>query len=311
MKKTFLIFACLFAYTFGVEAQKIQEAQWRNNQTLDYAIFNTDETNYSAKQSEEIFRNILKVPKDVTFVHYETTSDEYGFTHDKYEQYFKGIKVEHTVFYIHAKNGVVKYINGDYSLINLTSVSPKLTEKEALALVLDNIGAKQYAWENEQSEKFVKELRNDDKASYFPKGELLIRKDFDLMDKTGEEIHHLAYKFSITATIPDLHQTIYIDAQTGVIFNVRNNECSIGGDVATRYNGIQNIVNYTTRRADGKYILQGNGVSTKNLLLGEDITTAVDFEDNNNEWTAIEHNNVMKDNIALSAQWAGSLSKKY
>ncbi len=78
------------------------------NRSIRYYSFEQTAEKYAPSQFAEIFAKFLQTSDGDNFELYESWTDEYGFTHDKYEQYFKGIKVEHTVFYIHAKNGVVK-----------------------------------------------------------------------------------------------------------------------------------------------------------------------------------------------------------
>ena len=109
MKKSFfLLFLCInFSWNFCfVVAQNNSDN--KANQSLRYHNFEQESKKYAPSQFAEIFAKFLQTSDGDNFELYESSTDEYGFTHDKYEQYFKGIKVEHTVFYIHAKNGVVK-----------------------------------------------------------------------------------------------------------------------------------------------------------------------------------------------------------
>ena len=62
----------------------------------------------------------------------------------------------------------------------------------------------------------------------------------------------------------------------------------VSGTAATRYSGTQTIE--TTLAGTGKYILndttRGGGVHTYNLKKSTNLGSAVDFEDNDNNWTA-------------------------
>ena len=54
-------------------------------------------------------------------------------------------------------------------------VNPKLTEEQALRFALKYIGAEIYKWQIVDEENWLKENFDE---SYFPKGELVIIKDF-------------------------------------------------------------------------------------------------------------------------------------
>ncbi|MBO6201838.1 MAG: M4 family metallopeptidase [Chryseobacterium sp.] len=70
----------------------------------------------------------------------------------------------------------------------------------------------------------------------------------------------------------------------------------------------------TTLLADN-YVLQdatrGNGVKTYNLKKSTSISSAVDFKDTDNNWTAAEHNNTTYDNAALDAHWGVAKTYDY
>ena len=95
-----------------------------------------------------------------------------------------------------------------------------ISESKALELARARIGAQTYAWED-YSEKLknttepqLKEALQKDLAELYPKGELVIIKDFSIVNSA--EVR-LAYKFNIYATLPLSRSYVYIDAKDGHI----------------------------------------------------------------------------------------------
>lgn len=69
----------------------------------------------------------------VSFVLNRDKTDEIGFQHLRYQQYFKGIKVEHGVLNLHLQNGVVESFNGE--------IYTQFDEVTSGAISLDNLSA--------------------------------------------------------------------------------------------------------------------------------------------------------------------------
>lgn len=218
----------------------------------------------------------------------------------------------------------------------------KLSEKDALSYALKHIGAKKYLWEDKRFDQLTKDKK---KLTVKPKGELVII-DRDFFNNNFEPI--LAYKFDIYATSPFSSATYFIDASNGSLvfkndkaphFNynststdklnkeIINYESSLkkktktnilnSGTAATRYAGSQTI---ETELFNGSYRLRdysrGNGIETYNAVSVIDTSAnfavnAVDFTDNDNNWTAIEFDNTNKDNAALDAHWAAMMTYDY
>jgi Zn-dependent metalloprotease len=75
----------------------------------------------------------------------------------------------------------------------------------------------------------------------------------------------------------------------------------VAANAATRYSGTQSI---QTTLSGGSYILsestRGNGVNTYNMQTGTNYSSAVEFRDADNNWTAAEFSNTNKDNGRLT-----------
>jgi Zn-dependent metalloprotease len=176
----------------------------------------------------------------------------------EYQQYFKGIKVEHARYKALSKNGKVQFLNGAWFDIpaNLP-VQAALNESAALEKAKAKIGARKFAWEQIQE---MIEQHNDNAAvktalekelkEYLPKGELVLVQDFN---KKGVANVRLAYKFNIYAAEPLSRAWVYIDALDGktllidkIIKHVHTpaenpTPASVSATVQTRYAGTQVI----------------------------------------------------------------------
>lgn len=307
MKKYLILIAC-FAMTSFCYAQNFKEHALSSNGSVRYAELGSNEKSYTLTNSSTIFSNLLKTTADDSFVLYKQETDKLGITHHHYQQYYQGIKVEGGYYWLHGTQQTLTHLNGDYQKIASLVTKPTLTESVALDKVLKNLNAQEYAWQNETQEQFLKMIKEDKKASYLPKGELLIIKNYDLEEKTSKINHHLCYAFNITATKPDLHLRVYIDVHTGEIIHKVNTVCNIEGTAATRYNGTKKI--QTTRTGNNTFRLYDSlsNVHTRNYLGNEE------FIDDDNNWTQAEHNpvnNPTNDDVALDAHWGAAQTLGY
>lgn len=168
----------------------------------------------------------------------ESTKDDQGYTHNRYQQYYKNIKVEDAEFFEHVKNCKVELMHGKIvEQLNL-SVVPAYNEQQALNAGLSFLGASQYAWENTEWEQELKDDLDDASATYYPSGELVLAYPFDASMATAN--YKLAWKFEILALSPGMHKTVYVDANTGAIIKSFDMDES-NGPAVTLYDGTQTI----------------------------------------------------------------------
>ncbi|MDR3095301.1 MAG: PepSY domain-containing protein, partial [Bacteroidales bacterium] len=233
--------------------------------------------------------------------------DERGYTHEFYQQYHKGIKVEGGEFGVHAVNDSIETVLGNFEPTGDVNVQAKLSEEKALKYALKHIGAEVYKWQVPEEEKW---LRDHFDESYVPKGELVIVKD---VLKTNS-LYRLAYKFDIYAHKPMSSNYVWVDAITGEIINIESRILfsNAPGTAATRYSGTRTI---TTDYYNGSYRLResrnGVQINTYNMHFGTIANNATDFVDNDNNWTAAEYNNTNRDNAALDAHWGAEMVYDY
>lgn len=146
-------------------------------------------------------------------------TDELGYTHQKYQQFYQGVPVEFTAYTTHCRAGKVEFMTGETRLIadGALSVRPALTAAAALSSALRFVHAKQYMWELPNEGKAAREAEG--KPTYRPTGELVIVDNQLAADPARRGRPVLAWKFNIYAAQPVSRAWVYVDAQTGEVVN--------------------------------------------------------------------------------------------
>ncbi|WP_264560080.1 M4 family metallopeptidase [Flavobacterium sp. N2270] len=306
-----------------------------------FLSFNENST-YKSNDFEKVFKEQLNIQDGTQFVKLYTETDKLGFTHDKYQMYQNGVKIEFATYTVHSKNGKITAMNGEMYKTNAVSLVPEITSQDALQKAMQHLNAKQYLWDNPTE---ASKLDNYKK----PQGELVLLPMFDDNSKKISEASNLklAYKFDIYATQPLSRGDVYVDAQTGdvlfynatikhathfgyssSIFN-KDSKCDtfltqeetkkiatcfdalVSGTAATRYSGSKTI---QTTLSGSNYVLKdatrGSGINTYDLNTSTNYNSAVNFTDNDNNWTTAEHT-ANKDNGALDAHWGAEMTYDY
>ncbi|MCJ8167513.1 M4 family metallopeptidase [Pontibacter sp. E15-1] len=266
--------------------------------------------NRTLSNNVNFLKNLLKTKSKDNFRLIKSEEDDAGKLHETFKQYFDGIEVNRINYKIHYNNGIIETANGEYADISLLTTIPAIAEEDALKNALSYINAKKYKWEDAASEQFIKENSNDKKATYFPKGEVVICKD---VLKTGK-LWVLAWKFSISALEPNTEQYVFVDASQGQIVNYESmiTDVNSPGTAQTRYSGNRNLI---TDSFTGGFrlweIRNGVSVQTLNTQRGNNYGTAIDFVDTDNNWTSAEHANANRDQAALDAHWGTEIVLDY
>ncbi|TVT41937.1 T9SS type A sorting domain-containing protein [Hymenobacter setariae] len=239
-------------------------------------------------------------------------TDQLGFSHQKFDQYYKGVKVEHATYTVHARRSAVESLSGDYEKIAKLDVTPALSAEAALGRALAAVGAKRYMWQDAAEEAGLKASENNPAATYLPQGELVIVRDGRRDAATGPLV--LAWKFNVYAQAPVSRAYIYVDARTGevVLRDAIIKHAGATATFATAYSGTRSLATETTT---GGYRLReytrGLGIETYNCKKGNSYTAATDFVDADNNWTAAEYNNANYDNVAGDAHFGAQATYDY
>lgn len=262
--------------------------------------------------ASQVLRQQLALTNADQMVQRKSEVDQLGFTHQKFAQYYQGIRVEHADYTVHAKGGTVEAISGDFERISSLNIKPTLSAAAALSHALGHVGAQKYMWQDPAEEAGLKRQEGNAAATYAPKGELVIVRNQLSIDAAKSNQPTLAWKFDVYAQQPVSRAYIYVDANTGEVVLQDNiiKHVAATGTFGTKYAGTQSSA---TETATGGYRLReltrGLGIETYNCRKGNSYTNAVDFIDADNSWT--EYANVNMDNAALDAHWGAQGTYDY
>ncbi|RYU77985.1 M4 family metallopeptidase [Hymenobacter persicinus] len=296
--------------TSGAYAQdysRVQSKVLNDNGTPFMVQFRSEGNAYKMSEATTVLREQLQLTKDDQLVQAKTEADQLGFVHEKYDQYYKGVKVEHGMYTVHARQGNVQSISGDFERITNLNVTPSLSAASALKSAMSFVGATKYMWQDAREEAGLKVMEDNPAATYKPQGELVIVNALE----TGKPT--LAWKFNIYAQQPLSRAYVYVDAQNGqvVMQDAIIKHTAATATFATAYSGTRSLENETV--VAGQYRLReytrGLGIETYNAKKGNSYTAAVDFTDADNSWT--EYNNANFDNVAGDAHFGAQATFDY
>lgn len=282
---------------------------------------NLSKSEYFSKNIQDdlsILQSKLQPNAYIQFKLINQETDEFGYRHRKYQQYFKDIKVEFSTYTIHTKDDNVTVINGKYTPIESTiSTTPSINNVNALEYALNYLSIDQ-GFDN-----------NSTTSSN------LLRKDLisELVFVQINNEPRLAYKFNIFSSKPLQRNLVFVDANNGNILfsnailhncfsksncqfekkvknvakaNEKNNRAvsQTNASLPTRYAGDQtSIIDLNNNIYRLRDYSRGKGIETfnvGNLTNGDvnfNIANATDFTSTDNNWATNVNNN--KDNAAF------------
>lgn len=305
--------------------QYVEKKITQNNGNVSLVTFKAN-SSITSSSAKEIFKDVLKLTPGFELKLARSSQDFTGkFNEEKYQLYYKGIKVEGGNYNLHYKQGKLSSMNGEVFQKVSHYTTPQISAAAAFDAAIKNIGAEKYMWQD------LEYTANNDYKK--PQGELVY---IPLLQSDGSYIIYLTYKFDIYAAQPLTRDNVYVDAITGRVLAIdpimkHARKTSFNAPSVPNFSGIQkeakaivfptllNTGNAETRYSGTKeiettfvtenenYILhdttRGNGVHTFNLKKGSALGSAVEFTDDDNNWTAEEHDNSTYDNVALDAHW--------
>lgn len=307
-----IVVLCLFGGMVQAQVQQRVESWNQENGKAEFIAIESVLEAPSYADGIQVLNQVLSLKAEEDFAFQKEESDALGMNHVKYSQKYRGFNVEYGTYTLHHKEGKVVSISGNYIDAPSAKLIQSISEEQALEKALEFVGAQKYMWEEMGNEQWKKTLDNNSSATWYPKAELVICKDFMATTKEQELRPVLAYKFDVYASQPVSRAYIYVDAETGKIIHVNSiiKTAVATGTAATRYSGTQTI---TTDSYNGSYRLRdnsrGNGIIVYNMKKGTNYSSAVDFTDADNNWTAAEYHNTNKDDVAMECHWA--LEKTY
>ena len=249
-------------------------------------------TTATSDQHQQLFRTHLQMTNDDELRLVATTQDQLGFTHQKFQQYYRGVYVDGCSYTTHAKDGVVQHMTGYFRAIDNINMSLVMPARTAFERALDYVNASEYAWQEGSS---LGEVDGYEK----PRGDLVIVPDLKQIAPA-----RLAYKFDIYAANPLYRAEVYIDAQTGAFIKENDKLChaDVSASGASLYNG---TVSFIADSNGGSYRLRqaANGIQTFDLNNGTNYNNASDVTDSNTNFNAAA--------TAVQAHWGAESTHKY
>ena len=95
----------------------------------------------------ENIKNIFELRQQDEWQFKSEMTDDLGFTHRRYQQYYLGLEVFGGEIIVHEKDNKIQTINGHfYPNINSTVIAG-VSEQVAIAKAKQHIGAEQWQWE--------------------------------------------------------------------------------------------------------------------------------------------------------------------
>ncbi len=246
------------------------------------------------------FKPGLKISPDVLFkeqkaafdlsendnmIAYRTEKDTLGFTHTRFHQYYKGVKVEQSDFFIHEKDDMLKTANGKIIPgINL-DVNPTYSENDALAAALKSINAEEYLWQNTDAELMVKKQRKNESATYYPKGELVLM-SISESDIISASNMHLCWAFDIYTHKPGDANRVYIEAKQGTVLRTiplsMNCDPSVASGTTTWYGAY----NFRVSKSGSNYFLKDDCYTPTWWVRNWNGGSYAEYNDVDNLWNA-------------------------
>jgi len=248
-------------------------------------------TDADANQHQNLFKTHLKMSADDELRLLKATNDDLGFTHNKFQQYFRGVKVDGCTYTSHTQNGKILHMSGNFRAIDDINMSLVMPARDAFEAAIDYVNASEYAWQPGSS---LGKIDGYEK----PKGDLVIVPDLKQIAPA-----RLAYKFDIYAANPLYRAEVYIDAQTGQFIKENDKLCSadVSASGASLYNG---TVSFKADSYNGYYRLRqsANGIQTF------DMNGSTNY---NNAQEVTSSNTSFNNATAVQAHWGAENTHQY
>ena len=105
----------------------------------------------------------MQLSSENKFLLQDSYIDNVGWKHECYQQYYKKLKVEGAAYVLHSKDNKYMHVSGNFENIANITGKAMFAEEEALKKIMFAVGAKEYAWQNVEAEKFIKDLKQSQK----------------------------------------------------------------------------------------------------------------------------------------------------
>lgn len=116
-----------------------QEHSFKRNRdsVITSVRFNLSDTTINIPANEQdFFKTYLEISPEDEFVQVPHTSKREGFIHDRFDQYYKGIRVDEAGYNFHYKDGQMYFANGHYVQVSNLDATPHIGIDKAIDVFL-------------------------------------------------------------------------------------------------------------------------------------------------------------------------------
>ena len=272
-----------FMLSLGAFAQTEKTVVERfDNGTIKSVRYATTDKNIPTNATE-FFSKTLKTKPAEDFVVVWSTKAKNGMTFERYQQYYRGVKVEDGHYSFRYKDNRMKVANGHYIDVADINPVPSISKEEAIKCYASSLGLASGDIIEDYVDLIIKEIPKEQSRLQDTNPSLVYRICLDSHKGTEDFVG-------------------YVDAHTGNILHVENavlHSSATGSFYTYYYRNNNDTPKYgKTEYENGRYILldntRGNGISTKKYEQN------LEFEDSDNIWRREELDDY---NIALDTHW--------
>ena len=212
---------------------------------------------------------IFNLNENHSFQKISERTDDLGFTHTNFQQYFEGFPIEGQLTMLHSKNGEMTSMNGQFAEFSTIETQNSISSDQAKSIAKTSLN--------------VTKVLNE-----YPVETMIIR-----IPNSSGITTKLAKRVRIDSFSPFIMCYVYIDANTGSVLNKVNliADADVPGTAQTLYSGNQPI---TCDSYSSEYRLRDNSrkIETYNAtnatdLIASGFTGSTDFTNSSTTWAGV------------------------
>ncbi|MCB0468733.1 MAG: peptidase M4, partial [Aequorivita sp.] len=143
-KFVFLFTLLIFAFSAVGSAQNKKYDERNIKEQPSLVVFDASQS-YTLQNSNQIFKEVLNPSSQTSFTTLKQEQDPLGFTHQKMQEYFNGVKVEFATVTLSSKNGTVQSLNSAYfPIADDFNITPSISNSQAFNSATAHVGASKY-----------------------------------------------------------------------------------------------------------------------------------------------------------------------
>ena len=139
MKNTLLqkgIYLIIFSFStftlFAQEGDKNVLKKITNEKGIPTLITFTSKSTYKTSDYQQLFKDQLGIKGNSNFTKIKSEIDKLGISHEKFQLFHNGIKVEFATYTLHSAAGKLSSMNGEFYKTDLLNAIPTLSKTKHL-----------------------------------------------------------------------------------------------------------------------------------------------------------------------------------